>query len=686
MRLFWGSINKMQMRCSTRHHPVSVCLATLACGWVLAMAVAAPTALAEESYTVNFKDTDIQELIRFVADVSDRTFLIDPRVKGKVHVISAAPVSTEQLYDLFLAILDVHGFTAVETTDGLITVLPEQQARTLPGPVGDRGATGRENREVVTRVLPLRNIAASKLIAVLRPLAPQHAHMAAYPPTNSIILSDSAANIAKLLRVIKQLDKETEGQVDSIELRYADVSEVERILRDLMKKELSDQGTQLVLVADKRSNRLLVKGGAVLRQKAQELIAELDSPVGRLENARVIYLKHADAKQLADVLNQVVANIQSGNKDSGGNIGEGAGLQADEATNSLIITASSEMIKTLEAIIARLDIRRQQVLVELIIAEVEGTDDNALGLELLFADSNLGLLSSGTGDGLLRTLATALSANTGNTGRTLLSNLAGSLTTVDGQTLTIGDLESSDRIFAGILTALKRNTEANILATPNLLTLDNTEASIVVGQNVPFITGSYVSGTNASVNPFQTISRQDVGITLKVKPNISDGDIVLLNIEQEVSGVTGNVQQAVAADIITNKRVIKTSVLAGDGQIVVLGGLIRDEVQETKYALPILGQLPILGRLFRHSTVQVRKTNLLVFIRPTIIRNNEDMTRETAAKYKWTRQRQLHKRKQGVDFLEPEQLPLLPAWDEQLRRHLNSQFESDRVGEATGSR
>ncbi len=638
---------------------------------VLALLFATPPTLADE-YTVNFKSTDIQELIRFVADVSERTFLIDPRVKGKVHVISSAPVNEQELYDLFLAILDVHGFTAVETTDGLITVLPEQQARTLPGSVGDRGFTGRENREIVTRVLPLHNIAASKLIAVLRPLAPQHAHMAAYPPTNSIILSDSAANIAKLIRIIKQLDKETEGQIDTIALKHADVTEVEGILRKLMKSELGDQSAQLVLVADKRSNRLLIKGGAVLRQKARKLIIKLDSPLGRLENARVIYLKHAEATQLAEVLNKVIENIQSGNKDAGGNLNQRARLQADEVTNSLIVTASSEMIKTLESIIARLDIRRQQVLVELIVAEVEGSDDNSLGLELLFADNNLGLFSSGTGDGVLRTLASALSANTANTGRTLLSNLAGSLTTVDGQSLTFGDLEDSNRIFAGILTALKKSTEANILATPNLLTLDNTEASIVVGQNVPFITGSYVSGTNAAVNPFQTISREDVGITLKVKPNINEGDTVRLDIEQEVSGVTGGLTGTAAADIITNRRLIKTSVLAGDKQIVVLGGLIRDEIQETNYAIPILGQLPIIGRLFRHSTVQAKKTNLLVFIRPTIIRTDSDMSRETAVKYQWIREHQLRKQREGVDFVDDDTLPLLPTWEEQLRQHLDA--------------
>lgn len=645
--------------------------------WLLAAALVLPGAPRAETYTVNFEDTEIIEIIRFVADVTSKTFLVDPRVKGKAQIISNQPVDDEQLYDLFLAILDSQGFTAVHMESGVINIVPEQAARTEPGPVGE-GTTGRENFEIVTRVLPLYNIAANKLVSVIRPLLPQQSHLAAYPPTNSIIISDSAANIAKLMKVIKQLDISTGGKLDVVELKYADAEDIIRLIKALETKDSKEKGDSLIMTSDGRTNSILLRGPELARQQTLELIAQLDAPIKQVGNARVHYLKHAEATKLSPVLNKVIENIQR--QEGSGRARQKARVEADDATNSLIITADNETMQALELIISRLDIRRAQVLVEAIVVEVRDDNDRDLGFEYLFADTDHGVFSSGGGaTSRLRALTLAASDTDGN--RDLLENLAGSAAAVEGQLIGIGDLNDNDQLFGAILTALNKNTEVNILSTPSLLTLDNTEASVVVGQNVPFITGSYVGNNNASVNPFQTISRRDVGVTLKVTPHINEGNAVLLELEQEVSSVTGS--SAGATDIITNQRKISTTVLAGDGDIVVLGGLITDSIEENKRKIPLLGDIPLLGQLFRSTAVDVDKTNLLIFIRPLIIRTTDRAQEETRKRYVNVRQAQLGKRSKGVAFIAPEEVPVLPEWAEQLRLKLQQEglFSESEEGE-----
>ncbi len=638
----------------------------LLCGMLTAMLLLPGGAPRAETYTINFEDTEIIEIIRFVADVTSKTFLIDPRVKGKAQIISNQPVDEEQLYDLFLAILDAQGFTAVHMESGIVNIVPEQAARTEPGPVG-KGATGRENFEIVTQVLPLRNIAASKLVSVIRPLLPQQSHLAAYPPTNSIIISDSAANIAKLMKVIGQLDISSKDQLDVVELQYADAEEIIRLIKALETKDSKEKGDILIITSDGRTNTILLRGPEQERQKALELIAQLDAPIGRVSNARVQYLKYAEADKLAPILNKVIENIQK--QEGAGRSQQKARVEADDATNSLIITADNETMRALELIISRLDIRRAQVLVEAIVVEVRDDNDKDLGFEYLFADADHGLFSSGSGGaGSLRALTLAVGDSDG--AQDLLENLAGRASAVEGQIAAIGDLNDSDHLFGAILTALNRNVAVNILSTPSLLTLDNTEASVVVGQNVPFLTGSYVGNSNNAVNPFQTISRRDVGVTLKVTPHINEGDTVLLELEQEVSSVTGS---SGAADIITNQRKITTTVLAGDGDIVVLGGLITDSIEENKRKIPLLGDIPLLGFLFKSTSVDVDKTNLLIFIRPIIIRTPEKANKESRKRYLNIRSAQLQKRTQGVSFLEPEEVPVLPDWAENLQQTLQEE-------------
>ena len=622
-----------------------------------------PAPLSAASFTINFRDSDIGELIKFVSDATGETFLVHPNVKGKINVVSSTALDEEGLYDLFLAVLEIHGYTSVRGSDGIVTVLPIKQAKTAPGPVGV-GSTERENREVVIRVIPLKNISANKLIAVLRPLLSPESHLVAYPPTNSMIVADTSVNIAKMMNIIRRIDRETEGKVSIVQLQYAEAAEVAKLVESLEKSKAEDRGTPLQLVSDRRTNSILVKGSEISREQALSLIARLDTPAGQLGNARVIYLKHAEAKEVAPILNKVIENIVT-NVEGAAKAKKKGRLEAHEGTNSLIITADGEVLKTIQAIIERLDVRRSQVLVEAIIVEVRDNDEQQLGTEFLFADNTHGATSFAPGGGLLAPLVRTLD---GSSGSELLRNIGGSLAGREGASLALGDFSDPERLFGLLVTALKKNTYTNVLSTPSLLTLENTEAYIVVGQNVPFVTGSYTNTSNN--NPFQTISRRDVGTTLKVTPYINEGDTVLLEIEQEVSSLSG-AATGNAADIITNQRKIQTSILAANKQIVVLGGLIANNVEENRSKVPILGSIPLLGALFRSSSLDLEQTNLLVFIRPTIIRNNEDIAKETESRYRSIRKTQ-EAGYQRFGRKRRENFERLPAWEEQLRMQLEA--------------
>lgn len=634
--------------------------------WFMALPVRA------ETYTINFNDTEIAEMIRFVADATGETFLVDPRVKGRIQVISSQPVDDNQLYDLFLAILEIHGYTSVRAEDGIVNIVPIQEGKSSPGPVGVDAST-RDNREIRVRVIPLKNISANKLVSVVRPLLPARSHLAAYPPTNSLIIADNALNINKLLRIIERLDKDTEAQVDIVRLKYADSEGVASLIKSLDAQGKDERGTPLLIVNDKRTNSLLIKGGEVERERALQLVSRLDSPASQISNARVIFLKHADANTMAPILNKVITNVAPAQGGSGQIKPQ---LEAHEGTNSLIVTAEGEVLKTLEAIIEQLDVRRSQVLVEAIIVEV--TEDNAdqRGAELLSADSGAGILSSSQGRmaGILSSFSGALGDDSGNvrTGNDLLLALAGGTAGVEGGVLGLGNFDDSDQLFALLITALKRSSRANVLSTPNLLTLENTEAYIIVGQNVPFITGSF---NNENNNAFQTISRRDVGTTLRVTPYINEGNTVLLNIEQEVSSISGDRQSA--SDIVTNQRKISTSILAANKETVALGGLISNTVNITERSVPVLSSLPLLGRLFRSQSERLEKTNLIIFIRPTIIRNSTDADNVTEPRWRSAREsyrRRLRNVPGGGDRIVN---TLLPPWEERVAEQLEAQGLSE---------
>ena len=641
------------------------CLVVLLTGSALAWA---------QEYTVNLKDTDIQELIQFVAEVTDTTIVVDPSVKGKVKVVSTKPVSASELYELFLSILEVHGYTAVRSGE-VVRVIQNKDARSAPVSVRDDSA-GKTSEEYVTQVIQLENISAAKLIPVLRPLVPQQAHMAAYAPSNAIIISDVAANIDKISGIIDRMDKSAVQQTDIVKLRFAVAEDVVKMLDQLNKSEAKQAGgeKEVLLVADTRTNSVLISGDEIERARLRRLVNHLDTPLEQSGNVKVIYLEYAEATEIAEVLTRVMKNISELEPTEGKparRSGDSATIEADEGTNSLIITADTDEMAALEAVIHRLDIRRAQVLVEAIIVEMEITDGQDLGLQWLFAD-NSGSFGSNINANDIRTknLADAIFPGQDNQDVPLdedlnLGDVAGALAGTPGLSLGWGQIDDSLTMVV-ILNALKETNNANILSTPSILTLDNQEAYITVGQNVPFVTGSFTSTADSATNPFQTIERENVGITLTVTPRINEGNAVVLDISQEVSSLSG--LSVAASDLITNERKIQTKVLAVDGQIVVLGGLIKDDVQDAQQKVPLLGDIPYLGRLFRSDKEQVTKQNLMVFLKPTIIRDNQQLAGASAEKYRFIRDQQVRRKEEGLMYLDDDYLPEMSEWEDEIRQ------------------
>ena len=625
-----------------------------------------------QEFTVNLKDTDIQEFIEFVADVTGTTIVIDPAVKGKVKVVSSKPVSRAELYDLFLSILDVHGYTAVRSGE-VVRVIPNKNARSAP--VDVISGTSVINDEYVTQVIRLDNVSAAKLIPVLRPLVPQQAHMAAYAPSNAIIISDIRANIDRIAKIIDRMDQSAVKKTEVVKLRYGVGTDVVEMLKTLEKSragEGADANDEASLVADKRTNSVIVTADEVSIERIKGLIDYLDIPLEQSGNVRVMYLEYADATEVAEVLTRVMQNLARLDDESSGRTRAAnaakSTIEADEGTNSLIITADTDEMAALEAVIARLDIRRAQVLVEAIIVEIDVTEGRELGLQWLFAnDSGLyGSNISPARQGSNAAIAQAILPEDAASTEIGVRDLAGALSQVPGTTFGWGVVDQN-LTMTTILNTLEKQGNTNILSTPSLLTLDNEEAFITVGQQVPFVTGSYTNtgAANGVANPFQTIQRENVGVTLQVTPQINEGDSVVMDIVQEVSSIS---QQALSAsDVITNERKIETKVLAKDGDIVVLGGLVKDDIQDSQQGVPLLSGIPVLGRLFRNDVVSVTKSNLLVFIRSTIIRDDDDLAGATAEKYRYIRDQQRQRRDQGLMFLDDNLIPVLPTWEDRVR-------------------
>lgn len=621
------------------------------------------SAWAEQTWTVNFKDSDIQEVIKFVADVTGRTVVIDPRVRGNVKVISSKPLTESELIHLFRTVLEMHDFSVVEVGD-VLRVIRLNDARSSPVPVVDRGS---REKGYLTQVIQLQNIAAAQVLPSIRPLVPQHSHLSAYDPSNAIIITDSAENIERIRDLIERLDQSATPTTEVIELRYATAQDMVQVLDSLDKSEQGGRSprTSINMIADQRNNAILLTGEDLQRQRIKTLIARLDRPRVQAGNVRVVYLSYADASTVAETLTRVMDNLY---KLSPGGRGDGsaATVEADEDTNALLITASGDDLQTLLEVVERLDIRRAQVLVEAIIAEVSESVSRDLGIQWMFRNTAKGAFGS--------TLAGSASGGTGAVGAIggaafgaadnpdsieSLTALAGALGGTTGQILgVVGTHDNYD--FLAVLNALEQDGKTNILSTPSLLTMDNHEANFMSGQNIPILTGSAAT-TGGTLSPFQTFQRQDVGIKLTVKPQVNEGNTVLMDIIQEVSGVAPG--SSGAGGFITNQRRIETQALAASGEMIVLGGLIEERADIGEQRVPILGSIPVVGRLFRSTSRGTERTNLMIFLKATVLRDDETLTGATAEKYHYIRDQQLNQ--QNAGFMRPNhrRLPVLPDLD-----------------------
>lgn len=585
-----------------------------------------------DEITLNLKDADIRALISTVSKFTGKNFIIDPRVKAKVTVISANTLTTSEVYEVFLSVLQVHGYAAVPT-GSVIKIVPQVNAKQGPLPIYNK-TNQHAADELITKIIRLDHVPASQLVPILRPLVPQQGHLAAYNPTNTLIITDHAGNINRLMKIIAGVDRPDSNELEIIPLKHASASELVRILNSLNAGVgAKDPSKKTRLAADDRTNSILVTGDRSSRLKLRATITYLDTPLeDGSGNTHVVYLKYAKAENLAKILtglkDQAAKTSKAKTKaapakiTSGSVISQNAIIQADEETNALILTADPNTIKNLKAVIRQLDIRRAQVLIEAIIAEITTDNNKEVGVGLAVDGSNRG---SGA-------LPAGIS-NFAGVGDLLLSVAGGIAPTAipSGVSFGLGGESGSGIRYGALLRALQTDTNTNILSTPNIVTLDNEEAELIVGQNLPFVTGSFTgTGSNNPANPFQTIERQDVGLTLKVTPQINEGDTVKLEIEQETSSVIpGTVEQGIA----TRKRSIKTTVLVDDGGILILGGLISEEVSDTESKVPLLGDVPVIGFLFRTQSTKRTKANLMVFLRPSILRDTKDAAFVTNEKY-----------------------------------------------------
>lgn len=561
---------------------------------------------------LDMKDADIRTLIEWVADQTGKNIVIDPRVKGKVTVVTSEAIPQEDLDQLLSSVLSVHGFALIKENN-VFTVVPEANAKSSSLPVNEHDAGAGDN---VVKLFKLSNVSAAQLVNLLKPMVPQSAYIAAYPDRNYIIVADRAVNIAKIDDLVGRLDQQWEVGTDVLPLSYANAQDILTMVNALFPKPKTDTPDGFFSIgADVRTNSILVAGDEVLRRQVREVVARLDRKVKGVGNTKVFYLHYLRAADTLPVVQSLSTSIQKQGLNAQDSLVE-VNIQASEATNALVVTGPPDVIDSVEYIIKKLDIRRAQVLVEAVIVEVSESEGQELGIEWRTS------ASAKSGDGLYGGTLYRDGAGAGavNEAPNLLSGLA------------LGFYRNGS--LRGLFRALETNDSLNILSKPNLVTLDNEEAKIVVGQNVPFVTGRSTSASSPTDNPFQTIERKDVGITLTIKPQVNEGDAITLDITQEISSVS-NSRVAQAQDIITNTRSVKTRVLVEDGQTLVLGGLISDELQDGDAKVPFLGRVPVVGALFRSDRKNKRKNNLMIFIQPRIIRSNEDAQLVTGGRYRY---------------------------------------------------
>jgi len=616
----------------------------------------------QQNVSLNYKDADIRKVVEAVSEVTGKNFILDPRVSGKVTLLSATPMSPDAFYEAFLSILQVHGYVAISSGD-LIKILPDATARQFAGPLGTSGAAGPD--DLATQVIQVQNIGATQLVPILRPLIPQYGHLVAHAGSNMLIISDRAANVARLVSIIRRIDQASDEDIEVVPLEHASAAEIVRIMTALTQGARADGVPATTsLVADARTNSVLIGGDKSDRLRMRTLIAHLDTPLEEGGDTQVRYLRYADAEELSTKLQTHFSGQAQGAAAAagatGGATGDAVSVWADTQTNALVVNAPPKMMRSLMQIVDKLDIRRAQVLVEAIIVEVIADKTAELGVTWAIRDedgSNTPIAVTNfpdSGAGVVQ-----LGSAIGGDGTTDVGGLIGS-----GVTIGVGSINDSGLSFAAILTALEGAADTNIISTPSIVTTDNEEASLNVGQEVPFVTGSFsnTGSVGGAVNPFQTINREQIGVKLTITPQINEGDSLLLKINQEISNIAQSAEGAV--DLITNERIIETTVIVDDGQILVLGGLLEDVLRESEQRVPFLGSIPGLGALFRTRTTDKVKTNLLVFIRPKILRDAATVTSETNAKYNYIREVLRQSEGDGIQLMPKEDHFSLPPFEE----------------------
>ena len=581
-------------------------------------------------YEVNFVDTELSEFIDSVSQITGTTFIVDPRVKGKVTVRTVERHDSEAIYDIFLAQLRAQGFAAVNLPNGSVKILPDQAARLEPVPVDPSGGQQAGGDGIATRVFSVRNAASEQLLGILKPLIdPRVGVITPYPAANLLVVTDWRSNLERIDRLLAELDQVSDEPLQVMPLQHASAADTSVLITRLLASEKGGDSAQVI--ADPRSNALLVRGSADSRERVRALLTQLDRPGGELRssNTQVIYLRHANAAEVVKVLRglsqeapQAPGEAAEGAQAARLPISDsGVRLEYEEGANAVVMVGPDSELAAYRSIVEQLDIRRAQVVVEAIIAEVSDSRAEELGVQWLFADEKLGagVVNFSAGGANIAGIAGAAASGDNAALGELLSG-------VSGATAGIGHFGGGFN-FAVLLNALKSKSGFNLLSTPTLLTLDNAEASILVGQEVPFVTGSV---TQNNSNPYQTIERREVGVKLRIKPQINIDNSVRLDIVQEVSSIA---DFASASDVITNKREIKTKVMVEDNGLIILGGLISDEVSSRDQKVPLLGDIPGLGRLFRSTGKSGVKQNLMVFIRPRILRDGPSIASFSADKY-----------------------------------------------------
>lgn len=609
-------------------------------------------------YSASFKNADINEFINIVGKNLNKTIILDSAVRGKINVRSYDLLNEKQYYQFFLNVLEVYGFAIVETDNGIIKVIKAKDAKVSSIPVVDDNSDY-SGDEMVTRVVPVTNVSVRELAPLLRQLNDNAGggNVVHYDPSNVIMITGRAAVVNRLVKIIHRVDKAGDQEVDIVKLKYASALEMVKIITAIQKPAAGSKNTtpsilKPRLVADERTNSLIISGEPKTRARIVKLVKSLDDELMNNGNTRVFYLKYAKAKEVVAVLKGVSKSIEKtvDGKGSSKSSKSTLSIEAHEGTNAIVVSAQPALMSSLSNIVRQLDIRRAQVLVEAIIVEVSEKDGINLSTQWGTANGGTQFKDNGVTTGEI--LGAAHEIKNSDDGDDL-SSAASAIGKVAG-----GILGFAGNDWGVVLQAISSTTGSNILATPSITTLDNQEASFVVGDEVPVLTGSTSSSSND--NPFQTIERKEVGVKLTVTPQINEGDAVQMVIEQEVSNIKGKT----AVDVTFAKRSVKTTVLAKSGETIVIGGLIDEKVNETVDKVPLLGDIPILGYLFKSTKSSTEKRNLMVFIRATIIRDDKTMADLSTRKYGLMRQVQKVQQEKGINLMPKSTVPILPAWGE----------------------